>query len=120
MATIEELDKKISEKAIENNELSKHKKILEQILFLERREKELMEYIVNVDKWGVAEYTCHDRNFIKYKRSDINNFITEKINTLVIERKKDEVTKEFLLCFSGFICREIERLKKYEEAQYGK
>ena len=57
MTTIDELDKKISENAIESNELSNHKKILEQILFLERREKELMEYIVNVDKWGQKSYS---------------------------------------------------------------
>ena len=120
MTTIDELDKKISENAIENNELSNHKKILEQIKKLKNNEKELMEYVINVDSWGKSEYTHFDRNFIKYKRSDIYNFISERINTLVLERKNDEVTKEFLLCFSGFLCREIERLKKYEEAEYGK
>lgn len=121
MTTIEELDKKISEYTIESNELSNHKKILEQISKLKSIEKDSIEYVVNIDNWDKNIWDNKDKSWdIKYKRKSIYQFITEKVNALVIERKNDDVTKEFLLCFSGFLCREIERLKKLEEAQYGK
>ena len=121
MTTIEELDKKISENAIESNELSNHKKILEQISKLKSIEKDLIEYVVNIDNWDCNGWDSKDKSWdIKYKRKSIYRLITDKVAALVIERQNDEVTKEFLLCFSGFICREIERLKKYEEAEYGK
>jgi hypothetical protein len=111
---IESLQKKMSEKAIESQKIQKRVLILEELLSLKSCEKDLMEYVVNVEKWGVEESTYHDGNFIKYKRSRIYEFITEKIKSFVIERKNDEVTKEFLLCFSGFMRREIDRLKKCE------
>jgi hypothetical protein len=112
---IESLQKKMSEKTIASQKIQKHVLILEELLNLKSCEKDLMEYVINFDKWDCNIFDRKNRSWdIKYKRKNIYQFITDKIKCFVIERKDDDVTKEFLLCFSGFMCREIERLKKCE------